>query len=355
MDGTAIVAANGQLSRPYGKTAHGLIRGSSRYQVVGVIDANEAGRDAGTVVDGRCRNIPVYASVTDALQSLSERPRYYILGFAAPGGQLPAAYRAEIELAIRNGLSVVSGMHEFISEDHVFSELANRHDVELIDVRKHQGAGRFWSGEILSASTPRIAVLGMDCGIGKRTTAKLLAEACNRKGIRTALVATGQTGWMQGVKHGFILDSVLNDFVCGELEHAILQALSEEQPHLVVVEGQSSLRHPAGPCGSELIISGRCDAVILQHAPGREYFEGYQALGCRIPPVSEEIQLIQLLGAKVLALTLNGERLSQEALLRERTRLQDALGLPVLLPLNDQEIQSLADVVAAHIEQGAVA
>ena len=36
-------------------------------------------------------------------------------------------------------------------------------------------------------------------------------------------ITSGQTGWMQGGKYGFILDSTVNDFVSGELEKAIVE------------------------------------------------------------------------------------------------------------------------------------
>ena len=47
MDGTAVVMTDGHLADIYGKTAHGLIRGSERFKVMAVIDARHAGRDAG--------------------------------------------------------------------------------------------------------------------------------------------------------------------------------------------------------------------------------------------------------------------------------------------------------------------
>ena len=37
-------------------------------------------------------------------------------------------------------------------------------------------------------------------------------------GRRTEVIYTGQTGWLQGFRHGFIFDATLNDFVSGELE-----------------------------------------------------------------------------------------------------------------------------------------
>ena len=64
----AIVLSNGLLTHSDAKTAHGLIRGSERFDVVAVIDHLSAGQDAGEVLDGKHRNIPVYASVAEALK-----------------------------------------------------------------------------------------------------------------------------------------------------------------------------------------------------------------------------------------------------------------------------------------------
>ena len=96
-----------------------------------------------------------------------------------------------------------------------------------------------------------------------------------------------------------MLDALPNDFVTGELEHAILSCARELSPELILLEGQSALRNPSGPCGSELILSGAARGVILQHAPGRRFFEGHERR-VRIPPVEEEIELIRLLGARTL-------------------------------------------------------
>ena len=58
------------------------------------------------------------------------------------------------------------------------------------------------------------------------------------------MIYTGQTGWLQGGKYGFIFDSTLNDFVSGELEHAILTCYEETNPDVILIEGQSALRNP---------------------------------------------------------------------------------------------------------------
>ena len=50
IDGKALVYCEGAFNTPNGKTAHGLVRFTERYHVVGVIDSKYAGQDAGEVL-----------------------------------------------------------------------------------------------------------------------------------------------------------------------------------------------------------------------------------------------------------------------------------------------------------------
>ncbi len=346
VDGTALVLCDGYFRTPNGKTAHGLVRGSDRYRILGLVDPPTAGRDAGEALDGKARGIPIYASISEALERCSAKPDYAIVGVATAGGVFTPGLRALLLEAIERGLSIVNGLHEFASDDGELSAAARRKGVRIVDVRKPKPTSElhFWTGEIRHLVTPRVAVLGTDCAIGKRTTVRLLVEACNRQGLRTEWISTGQTGWMQGAPFGILLDSLPNDFVSGELEHAILSCARQLAPDLILIEGQSSLRNPSGPCGSELILSGGARGVVLQHAPGRLYFEGFEKEGYRIPPVEEEMELIRLLGARTLALTLNGEGVGAGQLQAERRRLEWELGIPVVLPL-EEGVESLVPVL----------
>ncbi len=337
MEGTAIVVCDGFFATPNGKTAHGLVRGTDRYRILAVIDPPTAGRDAGEVLDGTARGIPVLASISEALRAIGSTPDFCIVGVATSGGRVTPGLRALLSEAIESGMSVVNGLHEFLSEDDGLAAAARAKGVTIRDVRKvgRRSDLHFWSGEILSVAAPRIAVLGTDCAVGKRTTARFLLEACRRDGIRTELVFTGQTGWMQGAAFGFILDSVPNDFVCGELENAIVSCWRQARPELILLEGQSALRNPSGPCGPEFLLAGGAHGVILQHAPARRFYEGLEELGLTIPPVAEEIALLRIYGARTLAVTLNGERMTPEALRSEQRRLADGLGIPVICPLED--------------------
>jgi uncharacterized NAD-dependent epimerase/dehydratase family protein len=346
--GKALVLTNGMLSSDMAKTAHGLIRESARFELVGLVDHAHAGQDAGELLDGRHRGLPIAASVSDFFDRYPDRrPDYCVVGVALPGGRLPDDFRGELKTALERGCHLVNGLHTFLSEDAEFVALAQQYDRQLIDVRKPRPRSQlhFWSGTIASVRAPRIAVLGTDCAVGKRTTAIWLRNACRAAGIRTEMIYTGQTGWMQGAPYGFVFDSVVNDFVSGEVEHAIVTCDREARPDLILIEGQSSLRNPTGPCGSEFLLSGQCHGVILQHAPGRQHYEG---TGIRISSLASEIGLIQYYGARVLAVTLNEEGLDDAAMAKVQTELETDLGLPVLRPLREG-VDRLVPVVQAFL------
>ena len=55
-----------------------------------------------------------------------------------------------------------------------------------------------------------------------------------------------------------------------------------------MLEGQSSLRNPAGPCGAEFLLSGNARGVILQHVPFRTYFEDLEELECCLPKIEDD-------------------------------------------------------------------
>ena len=334
MQEDALLLANGHFDTVFAKTTHGLVRGPSRYRIAGVIDAQYAGKDAGSILDGVHRGIPFFSSVPAALQSLDQLPSHCVVGVATVGGKLPGSLRSDLKEAARCGMVLVNGLHHLLSEDADFCELPQG---RIIDIRKPKSAAglRFWTGDVLSLPSLRIAVLGMDCAIGKRTTAMMMRQACRDAGITAEVIYTGQTGWLQGLRHGFIFDATLNDFVSGELEGAMLKCYSDCKPEVIIIEGQSALRNPSGPAGAELICSGAAHGVILQHDPAREYFEDFEEIGCRIPPLEEEIELVRLLGSEVWAVTLFTRGMDGETARAQAPTLEEACQVPVLQPLID--------------------
>jgi len=312
MDGTAIVYCEGAFGTPTGKTANGLVRHTARYRILGVIDSTRSGLDAGEFLEGRPAGIPIFASLGEALARLESRPDYFVIGLAPDGGQLPPSARAAVREALESGMQVDSGLHQFLGDDPEFAALAASRNLRIRDVRRPPDRSQlhFFSGRIDQVGAPRIAVLGTDSAIGKRTTTVRLNQALNAAGIRSEMIGTGQTSWLQGVKYGLLLDSLINDFVTGEIEHAIHEAWINEHPEVILLEGQGSLAHPAYPGGFELIGAGRVAGIILQHAPARKVYDGFDHYP--LGSLDREIQLLELLALQpVIAITINHEEMTR--------------------------------------------
>ena len=333
-DNTAIVLSNGMLENNHAKTAHGLIRGSDRYRITAVVDHKHAGSDAGEVLDGVRRNIPVFASVEEAVAKLPAKPGYCIIGVATSGGVLPPAMLTSVEAAILSGIHIVNGLHEQLAGKPALVKLAHEYGVELIDIRKPRTREElhFWTGAIYKVPAQIVAVLGMDCATGKRTTARILTEACRTEGLKAEMIYTGQTGWMQGSRYGFIFDSTLNDFISGEIEHAITSCYEETGAEFIFIEGQSSLRNPAGPCGSEFLISGNAKKTVLVVNPKQLYFDDDPAWG-KLPTVESEIKLIESYGSAVIAISLNTHNCSEAEAKAFQEQYRRDFNIPVLMPV----------------------
>ncbi len=345
----AIVLTDGLLMTSDAKTAHGLIRGTERFNIIGIVDGLEnAGKDAGELLDGKRRGIPVFATMEDAMSSLPEVD-FLIIGVATVGGVLPKNMLSLICTAVEKGISVVNGLHEYLNDKPDLVAMAANTGAQLVDVRrpKQRSDLHFWDGSIYKVTAPIVAVIGMDCAMGKRTTARMLKQACANEGVKAEMIYTGQTGWLQGGEYGFIFDSTLNDFVSGELEHAIVSCWSETNPDVLFLEGQSSLRNPSGPCGLELLISGNAKYVVLIFAPKRKYFDNEKHWG-EIPTVASEIELIEKLGSKVIAVAVNTENCTTQEAFAYQKEYSASLGLPVLLPIQEGVAQ-LVPVLKAII------
>ncbi len=338
-EGNAIVYCQGAFGTTNGKTAHGLVRRTRRYRVLSVVDARHAGADAGALLDRRPSGILIHASVDAALaaaRAAGTPATHLVVGLAPDGGRLPPMARTEILAALGAGLHVDSGLHDFLSEDAELCALAAASGARIRDVRRPPDRSQlhFFSGKIEDVTIPKFAVLGTDSAIGKRTTAWILVDALQAAGWKTELVGTGQTAWMQGARHSIILDSLVNDFVAGEIEHAVWSAWKESGAQVIVIEGQGSLMNPAYPGGFEILAAGRPDAVVLQHAPARREYDGFP--GYPLHPLPTQIQAIELLSNKpVVAVTVNHESLAASDVPAACEAIRRETGLPACDPLLD--------------------
>ena len=332
IDGKALVYCDGAFNTPNGKTAHGLVRFTERYEIVGVIDQKYAGKDAGEILDDRPNGIPVFEDIKAAVKKLKKAgnmPESLVIGLAPDGGRLPKEAKKTIKKALKYGWNVDSGLHDFLSNDSKMMELAEKHDCRIRDVRKTPDRDQlhFFTGDIEKVKCLKLAVLGTDSAIGKRTTAWLLVHGLRKAGKKAEMIGTGQTAWMQGAKYNMIMDSCINDFVSGEIEHAVVSAWEEEEPDVIVIEGQGSLMNPAYPGGFEILAAGRPDYVILQHAPKRVEYDGFP--GYPLHPLKKQIEAIEMIsGKKVIAITVNHEDMDSDEIYPACQEITQKTGLP---------------------------
>lgn len=339
---TAVVYCEGQFGEQDGKTANGLVRHSEKYEILSVIDSRRAGVDAGELLDGTRNGIPVLASLAESLVHAGRVPDYLICGLAPADGLLSGAQRVVLLDGIARGMHIINGLHEFLSEDAEFVAAALIAGVTITDVRRPKAKRdlHLFSGRILDVTCPRIAVLGTDGAIGKRTTATLLVRALNAHGIKAVMVGTGQTTLIQGGKYGVALDALVPQFCSGEVEHQVVAAFEGEDPDVIVVEGQGALSHPAYLTSGHILRGSRPAGVIVQHAPKRRVLGDFPMMP--MPTVASEIALIEAFAdTKVIGVTINHEEMTP-------LELDDAIadhGLHLGLPVTDPLTRPAEDLV----------
>ena len=289
----AVVYCEGNFAGLDGKTAHGLVRFCEAFKIRAIIDSQSAGIDAGLLLDGISNGIPIVADLGQALALPGSRATTFIYGMAPADGLYGKDDRRVLMLAMAAGLNLVSGMREFLNDDPQFAQAAVRHDVSIRDVRRPPALKdlRLFNGSIAKARCIRIAVLGTDGAIGKRTTATLLVQALNASGISAVLVSTGQTGLIQGGRYGIPLDAIPSQFCSGEVEAAVVEAYCMEKPAVIVIEGQGALSHPAYLSSAFILRGSQPQAVILQHAPARRNLSDFPFVP--MPTPTHEIRLIE--------------------------------------------------------------
>jgi uncharacterized NAD-dependent epimerase/dehydratase family protein len=343
--GRALVYCEGQFSQQDGKTANGLVRHSEKYVIAGVLDSTRAGSDAGLLLDGVANGIPLFSGLDDAVAQLGDTPEILICGVAPADGLLSPEQRAVLLDGIGRGMHIVNGLHEFLGDDIEFAAAALAAGVTLTDVRRPKPTRdlHLFSGRIFDVDCPRIAILGTDGAIGKRTTATLLVRALAERGIRAVLVGTGQTTLIQGGKYGVALDALVPQFCSGEVEHQVVRAFEGEHPDVIIVEGQGALSHPAYITSAHILRGSRPAGVIVQHAPRREVLGDFPMV--RMPTVASEIAMIEsFIDTRVIGVTINHELMSDDEIGTTIDEYELELGLPATDPLT-RPLDRLADIV----------
>lgn len=327
---TAIIYCEANFTALDGKTANGLVRNSEKYKILSVIDSEKTGLNTGMLLDNKANDIPICRDLNGALEHAGAVPDYFIFGMAPASGMLSKHERCVVLEAISHGMNIVNGLHEFLNDDPIFIAACAASNVEILDVRKPRAKKdlRLFSGRISEVTCPRIAVLGTDCAIGKRTTATILTRLLNDRGLKAVMIGTGQTGLIQGARYGVAMDAIPSQFCVGELEATIVDAFENESPDVIIIEGQSSLSHPAFS-SSSFILRGSCaNGVVLQHAPRRDYRCDFDYMP--MPTPASEINLIETFAnTRVIGLTINHENMNDADVSAAIVRYENELGIPV--------------------------
>lgn len=299
----SLILTDGLFGSVEAKTAHGLLRCGERFTPLAVVDRVSAGLTAAEVIGDLGSRVPIFATVGEAVVAFPTVSAA-VVGVSAPGGRLTDSLRQTLVDCAGHSLDLVAGLHDFLADDPAVAAMAAAHGVTITDVRRTPERSRLhsWNGSIFDVRALRIAVLGMDCIVGKRTTAQLLTRAVNERGRRAEMIYTGQTGWMQGGRYGIVLDALIDDFITGELEHAIVQCERDLKPDFMIIEGQSGMQNPVSPTGPAILLSADVDAAILHVMPARRTYYGSDVA---VKPLESELTLIQAYGVPVVGVSLN--------------------------------------------------
>ena len=337
-----ILAEGHALDPHYGKTARGVIR-YGPHPVAALVDSTAAGES----VDG----VPVVGSLAEGL-ALAPRATTALVGVAVAGGRLPPEWRELLRAALAAGLDLESGMHEFLSDDPELAALAERHGVEIRDVRRPPRGLSVATGENLRHGAKVVLTVGSDCAIGKKTVAIELDRAARRRGVRSVFVPTGQTGIMIA-GWGIAVDAVVADFLSGAGERLVVEGA--RRGDVLFVEGQGSLVHPQFSGVTLGLYHGSAPhALVLCHVAGATEIEGCP--GHPLPPLVELVELHERIAlpirpAKVVAVALNTHRLDDGQARRALAAAEEETGLAADDPVRFGAAR-LVDAVPGALEAG---
>lgn len=316
-----LVLTDGHSDPITAKTACSVLRYKAD-EVVGVLDAAAVGQTASELL-GVGGDIPVVADVASAAEANT-----LLIGIAPPGGKIPGHWRPIVLDAIRRGMNVLSGLHEFLCNDDEFAAAAAESGSALIDVRRndeHDVA----DAEGIRKDCLRVLTVGQDCCVGKMVVAIEIAKAIESGEQNAKFVATGQTGIIiEG--DGCPIDCVVSDFVSGAVEK---QILAQQHHDILLVEGQGSLAHPRYSAVTLGLLHGCApQGMILCYEVGRQRIHGMPHVELQpLMALRDAYETVaNLVGpSSVIGIAMNSRLISSEEAESERIRVQREFGLPV--------------------------
>ncbi len=316
---------HGGLKGAKGKTGISLLR-YSQNPIVAVIDETAAGESVADLTGIDC-NAPIVSS-TEAALALD--PTVLAIGLAPSGGQLPEPWYAEVKQAVKAGLSVMNGLHTQMNKDAEIAD--NIHPSRWVwDMRREPEGLTVGSGKARLLQCDRVLTVGTDMAVGKMSTSIELNRAAQAKGMRSQLIATGQTGLMLGFD-GIPLDAIRVDYASGAVEQAILR--QGDSHDILFIEGQGSLLNPASTATLPLIRGSQPTHLILVHKANLTHIQHFPDF--EIPEISEVVKLYESVAAaggtfapaKVVGIALNTFGLDERGAMSAIASITKQTGLP---------------------------
>ncbi len=336
-----LLLTEGRLGVFSAKTAASILRYRGA-DVMALVDSVAAGADVRELVPWA----PAVPIVSDVDAAAALHPEVLVIGIAPPGGALPAEMRKQIGRALELRLDVVSGLHEFLSDDPELAATAARSGCRIIDLRRPTGVRVLAAARAKATRCRRVLTVGTDGNVGKMVTALELTAAARGRGLRAEFLGTGQTGILIAGR-GVAVDAVAADFAPGAVEELVLGVSDCD---ICFVEGQGSLAHPGFSAVTLALLHGACPhALVLVHHAGRTSYKVNPEL--RIPPFRELCALYEqaasvLHPCRVAAVALNAHGVDDATRNRCTREVSRELRVPVFDPLADGAAELLEAVLA---------
>lgn len=338
-----VILTEGHSNPHTAKTACSVMRYRPD-EVVAVLDGDSVG-----VSVAERLGIPIDAPFISQLEQ-ADGANTLLIGIAPPGGRIPEAWRQVVLEAIGRGMEIVSGLHDFLSDDAEFVRAAEAAGVQLVDVRKNDETAIARRVGIRDDCF-RVHTVGHDCSVGKMVTSIEITEGLKTRGVDAKFVATGQTGIMVSGE-GCPVDRVVADFVSGSAERLLLE---NQQHDVLVFEGQGSLVHPSYSAVTLGILHGCLPhALVMCYEVCRETITGVEHV--KIPGL-DRIRDLYLSMANIfqrcdfVGVSMNSRRVSADEAEREKDRIRDLLGLPVCDVFRDGP-DELVEAVVSYRDSG---
>ncbi|TWT48823.1 DUF1611 domain-containing protein [Botrimarina hoheduenensis] len=338
-----VILTEGKTDPLTAKTANVLLRYRAE-DIVAILDSTQAGKRAEELL-GVGGDTPIVGSLDEV-----DAPDTLLIGVATAGGKIPAEWLEVCHDAVKRGMCLVSGMHQFLSSDPQLSAAAAAAGVAIHDVRKnseHEVATR----QGIDERCLRVLTVGQDCSVGKMVAALEVARGLQAAGVDAKFVATGQTGIMvEG--DGLPIDCVVSDFVNGAVENLVR---ANQHHEVMLFEGQATITHPRFSGVSAGLLHG-CNphGMILCYEAGRTTIRGMDHLALpTLKSVAEAYEHLAAFGhpAKIIGVAMNSRRLTADEAEAERARMRAEFQVPVADPIRHgpgELVDAVRALLASH-------